>query len=486
MNIIKQKPLESWRSSAGLCLICGIPLGLDSDAKMSKERAAAEGEDLEQLQEQEEEAEDGVRNEITISLFANEHLTAATENEGLEENFIRVSLFKYNLLGKMEGCHILDKYTFLKPKDTAAFKKALQDNKAVIEAMGGDLIHDAFQDGAFEKASDYCQRVAAKRMVPGCRSCNAAMNRANAHADIVYRCFAPTAGLFIPELEDNTTKTGRVISKGNVVKKLIQQIALFYSPCYADGTSKGNTTTAITAWKVKDEALIMQQAAIWRCVANLCLWGRSGTVRFALVAIFYGAVYMFERMKMADLMLFADWHLHVFRNFYMATYPPGASWFGMTQQQAAIKFDTTRKDGVKWCEHIMGMFLHPACQMIEEFFRKQVSLVKISQFKDMITTLVMDEKSLFIFLCRKCGPKEGIHTLMQYFLRNFDEPRTTLLQARAMRFIREIKPLLSKELLNYSKSQSALPFQAAPRWAGTATLVEGDAAKLGEEEVEEV
>jgi hypothetical protein len=480
MNIIKLKPLESWKSSAGLCLICGIPMGLESDSKMSKESAALwdeedelnDGKDTVSRHEftnemmmkraLEEEPYDG---EDTVSLHhTNEMMMMHAPGEGLEENFIRVSLFKYNLLGKMEGCHILDKYTFLKPKDSAAFKKAMLDNRAVIEAMGGDLIHDAFHDGAFERAADYCQRVAAKRMVPGCRSCNAAMNRANAHADIVYRCFAPTAGLFIPELEDSTTKTGRVTSKGNVVKKLIQQIALFYTPCYADGTRSSltkapTTTTTITAWKAKDEAQIMQHAAIWRCVANLCLWGRSGTVRFALVAIFYGAVYMFERMKMADLMLFTDWHLHVFRNFYMATYPNGASWFGMTQEQAAIRFDTTKKDGLRWCNHVIGSYLETACKSIEEFFRKQVSLIKISQFKEMITTHVTDEKTLFLFLCQKCGPKEGIQTLMQYFLRNFEDPRSTLMQARAVRFIKEIKPLLSKELLHSAKKHVAWPFK---------------------------
>lgn len=145
MNIIKLKPEEHWKSTAGLCIICGIPLGLEPRNKMMREYGHYNNDEIDE---------------------AEGELDSDTEQH-LEENFIRVSLFKYNLLGKMEGCHILDQYTFLKPKDANQFRKNLQENKPVIEAMGGNLIQDAFKDGAYEKASDYCQRVAAKRMVPG-------------------------------------------------------------------------------------------------------------------------------------------------------------------------------------------------------------------------------------------------------------------------------------------------------------------------------
>jgi hypothetical protein len=146
-------------------------------------------------------------------------------------------------------------------------------------------------------------------------------------------------------------------------------------------------------------------------------------------------------------MVFSDWHLHVFRNYYMDTYPSGASWFGMTQQEASTKFDTTKKNGIKWCDHVTGFYLNPACEGIEKFIRSQVAImVKIGQFKDMLLSNVVDEKTLFLFMSKKCGPKEGIQTLMQFFVRNFQDPRTTLMLARAQRFMREIKPLVSREL----------------------------------------
>ncbi len=356
------------------------------------------------------------------------------EEKILEENFVRVSLFKYGLLGKMEACHIIDQYTFLKPRQNDAFKKALQENKAIIKAMGGNLLQEAFKNGAYEKAADYCQRVAAKRVIPGCKSCNATMNRSNTHADIVYRCFPPTALLNIPELEDNTSKTGRVISKGNVIKKLIQQIAFFYT-LNKDGE-----------WEPKEEALIMLHAALWRCIANLCMWGKGGTVRFGLIANFYASVYIFERLKMADTILFSDWHLHVFRNFYMEKYPEG-TWFGMKQEEAAVKFDTTRKDGMKWWDQVITDYLDVACELHDAFFSEKVSTLKISQFKEQLQLNVFDEKTLFVFLCKKCGSRDGIQTLMSYFLRNFQTPRSLLLIAIADRFIKEIQKSINKELL---------------------------------------
>ena len=404
MNIVRIKPLESWKSCAGLCMICGIPLGLEPSKKMMKEAL-----DLDEIFDEEE------------------------DEIALEENFVRVSLFKYNLLGKMDACHIIDQYTFLKPKQGDAFKKALQDNKPIIQALGGNLLQEAFKNEAYEKASDYCQRVAAKRVVPGCRACNTAMNRSNTHADIVYRCFGPSSALSIPELEDSTTKTGRVISKGNVIKKLIQQIAFYF------------TLNKEGAWEPKDEELIMSHAALWRCIANLCMWGKNGAVRFGLISIFYGAVYIFERLKLADIMLFTDWHLHVFRNFYMETYPEG-TWFGMKQDEATVKFDTTRKDGMRWWDLVQNDYLNSACDSHEAFFTANISMPKISQFKDLLLLNVFDEKTLFIFLCKKCGPKDGIHTLMNFFLRNFQNPRSILLIARADRFIKEIRGTISKEL----------------------------------------
>lgn len=467
MNIVKTKPLDAWRSCAGMCIICGTPLGLHQSPDSHSGGGVRKQADFDFNHP----THDAVITAKDIMIM-NEGVQVADElwddpttihHGAIEEDFIRVALFKYSLLGGMEACHIIDQYTYLKPKDSAGFRKVLNENKSIIEALGGNFLVDAFENGNYEKAADYCQRVAAKRVVPGCRACNSAMNRSNALADIVYRCFPPTATLHIPELEDSTSKTGRVISKGNVIKKLIQQIALFFTPhpfpssSTSHGASKVDQgeATAKVVWKAKDESLIMLDAAVWRCVANLCMWGKSGNFRFALIGIFYAAVYIFERLRMADMILFNDWHLHVFRIFYMTTYAP-RTWFGMTQMEASITFDTTKKDGVQWCNAVTGMYMDAACDLVDTFFTKQVNMVKIGTFKDLLTAHVYDEKSMFILLSKKYGPKEGITTLLRFFMYNTEDPTSALLKARALRFMKEIKPIISRELQRLIRQPSDL------------------------------
>ena len=115
MDLVKLKPLDVWKSAAGLCLICGMPLGLEAEGKNMKEALTDEADEEDHDEEEmDSAAQDKVR-----------------------ENFVRVALFQHNLLGSVEKCHIIDRYTFLKGYEP--FKKALKENSAVVEALGGDL-----------------------------------------------------------------------------------------------------------------------------------------------------------------------------------------------------------------------------------------------------------------------------------------------------------------------------------------------------------
>ena len=380
MNIIKPKALDTWKSCAGLCVLCGTPLSLEKEGRRMKENLRDE--DLVGQEEEQEEEQD---------------------SEHVQENFVRVMLFKYNLLGKVEKCHVIDRYTFLNSWD--GFQKALRENENIMLALGGNLGRDVDVQ-VFNKAADYCQRVAAKVVVPCCSQCNAAMNHSAAHADVVYRCFPPSAQLNLPELEDSLTKTGRVVSKGIVIKKLIQQVALYF-----------NLQTKDQTWHARDEDEIMGLAALWRCVCNLCMWGRSATVRFRLIAIFYGSVYIYERLRLHDVMLFTDWHMHVFRCpsllkkgglgiiplhvcrvHYMEQHTPG-TFFGMTHPRAAVTFNTTLKAGQVWCD-VVREVLQRAADSVDIYFRDRVVLAKIFAFKNLLTQQVNSEKGLFCFLSR--------------------------------------------------------------------------------------
>ena len=125
------------------------------------------------------------------------------------------------------------------------------------------------------------------------------------------------------------------------------------------------------------------------------------------------------------------------------------TWFGMTQEEAAVKFNTTKKEGLKWCEDAKSRYLDVACDLYTDYFSKQKNtMLAISKFKDILHINVFDEKTLFIFLCKKCGPKDGIDTLMKFFRWNFQNPRSMLMITIADRFMKEIRGPISRELMH--------------------------------------
>ena len=491
MNLVRPKPVDVWQSCAGLCTICGMPLGLEPIGQLTRETQNtevinAEYEDPWSAKKKDETDE---MQDLSIALSSSLQIGDTTipadweedEDAGrVQENFVRVSLFKYNLLGSLENCHVIDRYTFLKNEDS--FYKALKDNERIVKVLGGNLLEDLQKPSSemsavplsnlpgqrmFDKAADYCQRIAAKVVIPGCKACNAAMNRSGAHADIVYRCFPPTSHLNIPELEDSLTKTGRVVSKGVAIKKLIQQIALYFrppSPVVALPTKKKTGKTTISEsnkisprnqpeqhhWMAREDDEIMPLAALWRCVANLCMWGKSGFVRFRLVAIFYASVYIYEQLMLKDVILFLDWHIHVFRMYYMTQYSESGTFFGMPHSRASLTFDTTLKSGPLWCEIVQNEYLHKAAKDLEVYFRDKVDVMKIFEFKEFFRAHIQSEKTLFCFLSKRAGVNEGVNSIMSFFMYNFQGPASTLLHTRGAFFIKDIKIQVKREIQQLS------------------------------------
>jgi len=332
----------------------------------------------------------------------------------------------------MDKCHLIDSYTFLDKLNE--FLKLLQECRKLVTDLGGDLEKDLKDNNKiYEKASDYCQRVANKILVPGCKGCNLAMARHVAHGDIVYRCYPQSADLNIPELEDSMSKN---IRKGNKMKRVLQQIALFFK-LEANGH-----------WKARDEVEIMPLASLWRCVANLCLWGKGGMARHRLVAIFYAGVILYERMRMKDIMLLVDWHMHVFRVFYMQEVAH-ATFFGMKHHQVAVSFDTTYKAGPVWCS-IVEHHLEWAKDKLETFMSTQLNMRQVTRFKDTMSLYISTEKALFSHLCRRAGARHGVESIMAYYMYNFKDPRAMLLYTRGKLFKKEMIRAVDKEMRSAS------------------------------------
>lgn len=447
MNITRLKPLDLWKSCSGLCLICGTPMAIEMERKLVKENY-----DEAALPDVDDDAEDGMH----------------SNDELVQENFVRVGLFRFNLLGKMDRCHLIDAYTFLGTLD--AFLKALQECRHVVQLLGGDFEKDIRDNTAmFDKASDYCQRVANKVLMPGCKACNLVMSRPNAHGDIVYRCFSRTAELNVPELEDSMSRT---IKKGNKIKHVLQQIALYFD--YDEERKK---------WRARDDSEIMPLASLWRCVANLCLWGKGGMARYRLVAIFYAAVILYERLLLKDTMLFVDWHTHVFRLFYMREVPEG-TFFGIDHSKAAITFNTTRKAGPIWCS-VVEHHLASARDKLETFLATSVSMRQVLRFKNTIISHVNSEKALFCYLCQRAGVRNGIRAIMSFYLYNFKDARSMLLYKRGKLFTEDMILAVRRELPSL-KTTTGTSSSSLLLSLNDLTLVEDSAAAAaaakGEEE----
>jgi len=408
MNIVHLKGVDVWRSVAGVCLLCGHPLGIEPPRSKVRES----------FEESEPPPEDGPSEAY--------------------ENFVRVALFKYKLLGSAESCHVIDRYTYL-PPTLDEFLKALKEQQRVVAALGGDLAADLkAAPGLFDKAADYCQRVAAKVVVPGCRACNVAMLRTNTHADIVYRCFPPSAGLSFPELEDSQTKEGRVISRGIRAKKVVQQIALYFRP----------PTAERKAWTARDDHEIMPLACLWRCVANLCMWGKDGMARYRVVAVFYASMWLYERLALRDLMPFVEWSVHVFRPFYMEAYraPEVPTFFGMERRTATVTFNAQLKAGPVWCEALQALLTKPK-DAVEAYLRDRVCLRSVARFRSMLDLHVHDERSLFCYLSQTTGSHaKAVESIMSLFMFNFNDPKSQLLHVRGRLFSRELCLQMAREL----------------------------------------
>jgi len=475
MNVLKAKAIDTWKICSGLCVICGMPLSLELAGRRGRENSSS-GEPSSSSSYNEDAALLASFSDLKLNPDAPPEAEDSANydtnnNEDLQENFVRVGLFKFHLLGSVENCHVIDKYTFLL-QNVEDFQKELKKNETIIEALGGHLASDIQKTPQiYNKAADYCHRVAAKVVVPGCRACNAAMNRANFHADIVYRCFEPSSQLSFPELEDTISKTGKVRSKGVTTKKLIQQIAFYFRP--PSGNKEG--------WNARDDSEIMLQAALWRCIANLCLWGKTGGVRFRLIATFYASIYIYEKLALKDLILFTDWHIHVFRVHYMQTYPHG-SFFGMLVQSATMVFHPTAKNGVMWCEIVRNNYLNKAADDLDTFFNEKVDMKKVLEFKEILNQHIHNEKNLFCLLsrfydlifsfetsylfitmtysnvyvmictlvCRKLGIAKGVAGIMSFFMYNFKDPQSSLLYNRGKMFSQEMKGQVKREMINES------------------------------------
>lgn len=441
MNGLRLRPVDAWRSCLGMCTICGCPMGLEKGRDVTRERA-----------------DDATEEEIMQALLVDDdHLSAP----GMQENAVRVALFRYGLLGKYEDCHVIDRYTCLKSRSTAEgarFMSVVKEHPSVSRLLGPEFFSDICSGGRdqqqqpakapYEECVEMCMRLVERTTVPGCSLCNSAMNRAILHADITYRCFPLKADVATPDLQGSSQKA---IS----LKKIIQQAAFFFR--------YETTETGRRQWSLKPDIDIMLDAALYRCAANLCAWGKSGAPRFRMIAVFYGAWYIYHTKRLKDTISpFIQWHMHVFRDYYLCQFHKGGggTWFGMSLVDAGNTFDATRDDSATSWLAVVSERLEACADGACAFMYGHTDFNAIAKFQAAVRSNVSNELTLFLFCCHHLNTMEAIEIMLAYFIFNAQDPMCLLLRRRLTACIKEIRQVVSKHKLLAAPQQLREPAKA--------------------------
>jgi hypothetical protein len=439
---VKLSDLDRFRSCFGLCVICGQILGTKvSHATILSNQRQNDGDDLNEYDE-ESSASDKKSKKKNTESNTKEILESTLLTE---ECSIRLALNRFNMLGERQNCHVIDQYTFLdKNIDKTSFKylfSLYQDQIIKIDPVFSQLLIDLEKSSAegesqtvYEVASATCKRVADGFTISGCRRCNLAMNRPIVHCNAIYRCYQFTHDKDITKLESNTLESINI-------KKVIQQIALYFdyvkSPSSTkQSKSKSKKELPSYVWVAKSRDKLVLEAALWRCIAHLCAWGVNGQFRFRLIAIFHASQYLYEISSIKWLVDFEEWHLHIFRNFYMEAYEDSNTWFGMTQRHISITFDLSQKNGLEWVDMVKTTIEYVGDALEKIYALKDFN--KIQQFKDAMVRQVKNEETLLRFVSNKQGITRGVDRLFSFFKYNISAPEEIPLLTRCRYFESEL------------------------------------------------
>jgi hypothetical protein len=362
-----QSRVEAWRKQQGGCLICGQPVAAPQFSL-------------------------AVGGRIQVDDEAD---VLAMDSDGrllTEECPVRLCLLRYNALAPYHAAHIVDEYTLLPER---GFRDDFQKHEAALMQAHPQAMAlfktQVIAGGLYAEGVALGKRMVQTRTVCACARCNMAMKREQAHATAVYRCFSVTRHSHVPGLEGAQAKV-------TAAKKLLQQIALYFTPVWLDSTT-------VQTWTLKTDQQLLLDAALWRCIAHLQEWGQSpigGGVRQRLVAIFHAShyVYLSSSSAMQGRMDWATWHLRVWRPFYTARYR-APTFFGMRQAEVARLFDFAYQEGERW-EQTLRARLSAVVDALETQPDEDARLLAAMQLEEAMSgASIADERDMLRFLTRR-------------------------------------------------------------------------------------
>jgi len=148
--------------------------------------------------------------------------------------------------------------------------------------------------------------------------------------------------------------------------------------------------------------------------------------------VFHAAYYIYLNSGFQETLSFEDWHIHLFRDYYMRTFSNSDTWFGMHHMEVAACFDLSHKRGDYWMSLVKGRLNIFAENMA--IHCAQENIIVISDFKAQLLRYVNNEKSLLQFVSKKDGVKSGLQRLLSFFKYNIGAPSEAILIKRCKVF----------------------------------------------------
>ena len=387
--------IRMWQRALGCCIMCGTTMALPG---RKQDQAQSESRDIDAP------------------------IVEEDESEKIEESPARVCMFRFGLLKSMERCHVIDEYAHLPP-----LTKFRDDAKALSESSKEANIKD-IDDETYSRGRDLCVRTGKKWVVAGCKDCNAAMNRKVENSLSVVQATWGEGSLALSAIEK--------LNKRNEMYTLLHQVALFFK--------RGDDGV----WRIRTREDTVKTTCLYRIVANLGLWGKTGIFRFRCIAIFYASMYIREAREEVDALTAEDWHIHCFRRFYTDEYPDkNLTFFGMQQSEATALYSTSElKFASRWLSGIEQRLKLFMDRMDADRSKTTVDYMTIARLHNDLSSSATDEDALLLWAVKNWKThSRAVKGLLWFLFYNIkDDPSARLLRLRSEAFAKAVVPAMKQ------------------------------------------
>ena len=368
-------PLGEWQKCWGMCVICGQPLDRFSGTKAFKEK-----ESLKQKEEEEE---------IPVEL----------------ETKARQALFACHMMGEVNKSHLIDEYVYL-PKD--------DDLREVLSLFPDEAKRKPVEAEEYQKAYTQCMDVCPSNYVIACRRCNVSMTKTGPQAVVSIGSSEDTRDVPWRQLVDAAGRKGS--KRNDRPLKALQRVALFFR--------------WDSRWVTKPAQRVLHDGHLWRCVVQLGYWAQNPELfRHRAVAVLYVARLLHDDESTDGTLRcaldFLDWHVHVFRPFYVSTYPPN-TFFGHSCVDLQRRFPATTEKPAAWCAFARQV-QQEALQRLQRT-PAHVTHSTVIHGSNLLRATVHDEQTLLLLLCRLFGSrKEAVARYLRFMHYNIEGSNLRLL-----------------------------------------------------------